>query len=56
MKPARLIATRLSKEGFGTPLQILQMPVGIVIDALHYSNFLGDYERTFANLNKDSSP
>lgn len=56
MKPARLIAARLSKEGFGTPVEILRMPADVVMEAVHYSNFLNDYERTHAQLNKETPP
>lgn len=48
-----LIALRLAKEGFGTPTQILDMPSDVVLSALEYLTFLGDYEDTMIELNKD---
>ena len=53
MDPARLIALRLAKEGFGTPEQIENMRTDIVLDALQYSTFLADYEATYVELNKE---
>ena len=55
MDPARLVAFRLSEHGFGTPVQVLSMPVDIVLDALNYSTFKVDYERAYTELNKPSS-
>lgn len=55
MNPALLTALRLSKEGFGTPTEILAMPVGVVLGALNYSQFAGDYEAAFIELNKTKS-
>ena len=52
MDSADLAALKLSKEGFGTPDQILNMDADLVLSALEYSNFLGDYETTAAELNK----
>jgi hypothetical protein len=52
MDPVRLTALKLAKEGFGTPEQIEQMPTDIVLDAIEYVTFLGDYETTAAELNK----
>lgn len=53
MDPWRLFACRLSKEGYGTVEQIEEMRADRVIDLLEYSNFLGDYEATSHELNKD---
>jgi hypothetical protein len=52
MNPARLIAVRLAKEGFGSPVAILRTPVSMVLDMLNYSNFLADYSETAGELNK----
>jgi hypothetical protein len=53
MESEMLIALRLSKDGFGTPQQILEMRSDIVLSALEYTAFLGDYEDTMIELNKD---
>lgn len=55
MDPALLVALRLSKDGYGTPEQILRMPVGIVLAAIEYSTFLVDYENTVIAMNRDDS-
>lgn len=52
MDPALLTAVRLSKAGYGTPDQILHMPVDVVLAAMEYTAFLDDYETTFRELNK----
>lgn len=52
MDTARLIAVRLSKEGFGTMQAILNSPTPDVLDMLHYSNFLADVQETAGELNK----
>lgn len=52
MNPAILTALRLSKAGFGTPTDILRMPVGVVLGASNYSQFLGEYEAAYYELNK----
>lgn len=52
MDSALFTALRLSKAGFGTPDQILRMPVSVVLGALQYVTFLSDYEATFVELNK----
>lgn len=54
MDAARLIAVRLSKEGYGTPAQILASPAPDVLDMLHYSNFLADVNETAAELNREA--
>lgn len=52
MDTAMLVALRLSKEGFGTPEEILAMPTDIVLAALEYSGFASDYEETMMEINK----
>ena len=54
MDSSVLIALRLSKDGFGTPEQILAMPSDLVLSALEYSGFLADYEEAVIDLNKES--
>lgn len=54
MDSGRLIALRLSKDGFGTVEQIEQMPSDMVMDALEYANFLNEYEQTAIELNRDT--
>ena len=51
MDEAQLVALRLSKEGFGSPVDILAMPTDIVLAALEYSTFISDYEQTAHVLN-----
>jgi len=52
MEESTLVALRLSKEGYGSPVAILDMPADIVLAALEYSNFCSDYEETAHELNK----
>lgn len=52
MPPEMLIACRLSKEGFGTPQQILEMDTDIVMAALEYSTFRQEFESTYEILNR----
>lgn len=55
MEDELLIPIRLAREGFGgTPQQIGDMRVDLVIGALHYSTFLSDYEETFTQINKET--
>ncbi len=51
MDEATLVSLRLAKEGYGTPTDILQMPTDIVLSALDYVSFIGDYEQTSHCLN-----
>jgi hypothetical protein len=52
MDEAMIVSLRLSKEGFGSPEAILNMPTDIVLAALEYSGFIADYESTYTELNK----
>ena len=54
MKPARIVALRLAKEGFGggNPEAILGMRSSTVLDMLNYSNFTNDYHDAAAELNR----
>ena len=54
MNRSLLVALRLSKEGFGTPTQILRMPVSVVLGALNYSQFIVDYQNAYTELNKQT--
>lgn len=47
-----VVALRLSKEGFGRPDEILDMATDVVLAALDYSVFIGDYEQTASVLNQ----
>lgn len=53
MDSEMLVALRLAKEGFGTPEAILAMPTDIVLSALEYAGFVGDYEETMIEMNKE---
>ena len=54
MNPALLVALRLSKAGFGTPVEILRMPVSVVLGALEFVSFQAQYEDAYYELNKQS--
>lgn len=49
-----IIALRLAKAGYmgGDPTQVMRSPVDTVVAMLHYENFLGDYERTWVQMNR----
>lgn len=36
----------------GDPRKVLSAPVDVVVSMLHYENFLGDYERTYVQMNR----
>lgn len=50
-----LIALRLAKAGYagGDPERILKMRADIVIAALQYEGFIGDYEAAYIELNRE---
>ena len=48
----RLNALRLSKAGYGSVEEILNMPVDIVLDILSYETFLSEFEVACYELNK----
>jgi hypothetical protein len=52
MDPALLTAIRLSREGFGTPQEILHMPADVVLAALEFVTFQDEYEATVRELNR----
>lgn len=54
MDEGRVVALRLSKEGFGTVEQIEAMAADVVLDALEYAGFLGDYQETMIELNRET--
>lgn len=53
MEFERIVALRLSKEGYGRPDEILGMPADLVLEALEYSGFLGEYQDAMIQLNKE---
>jgi hypothetical protein len=46
------IAIKLSKAGYGTIEEIMDMRADLVLAALEYELFLHDYEKEFIALNK----
>lgn len=51
MDEAMLVGLRLAKEGYGSPVEVLAMPTDVVLAALEYVTFIGDYEQTAHVLN-----
>ena len=49
-----VIALRLSKEGFGTPEDILKSSSDLVLAEVEYIKFCKDYEEVFYELNKEA--
>lgn len=48
-----LVYFRLCKEGYAASISdAMTLDSRTVLQALHYENFLSDYERAFAELNK----
>lgn len=47
-----LIALRLSKEGFGSPTEILEMPTDLVLAADEFSRFCAIYRETTEEMNR----
>lgn len=43
---------RLVKLGYGTLIQVREMNAREVLQALHYEDFLAEYEAAFYDLNK----
>lgn len=52
MDPALLLAVRLSKEGHGSPQQILRSPTRHVFAMMHYSNAMSDAQDAATELNR----
>lgn len=48
-------ALRLSKEGYGTPVEILAMPTDIVLAAEEFSRFAAEYRETAEEMNRPPS-
>ena len=50
-----MVALRLAKAGYcgGDPERILGMRADLVMAALQYESFIGDYERTYLELNRE---
>jgi len=48
------MALKLSKAGYGTPEEILNMRADIVIHALVYEGFCFDYNQAFIYMNNSS--
>ena len=57
MKRSLLVALRLAKEGFmgGNPDAILKAPTATVIAMMEYTNYVGEYQETYMELNKEGS-
>lgn len=55
MDTALLMAVRLSKEGYGSPQQILDSPVRHVLAMLNYSNVLADAQETAGEINREAA-
>lgn len=49
-------AARLSKEGFGTIEQILNMAANLVIELIHFTRYRVEFEETFTILNRKDKP
>ncbi len=51
---ARFVAMRLAKQGYfgGDPQKILDAPIDIVLDIMHYEAFESDYMQVYDELNK----
>ena len=47
------VALSLSKAGYGTPEQIMEMNAEIVMSALDYENFKNEYEQEYMQLNRE---
>lgn len=45
---------RLSKAGYGSIKELMELPSDVVLTALEYDNFVIDMEKAFIELNKDS--
>jgi hypothetical protein len=52
MRPARLIAARLSRDGYGSAIDLLNAPASVVLDMDEHSRFCGEYAEAYAQLNK----
>lgn len=52
MEPDLLIALRLAADGYGTPKQIMEMPVDLVMAALEYVTFKATFEETAYEMNR----
>lgn len=55
MDEALGVAVRLARQGYGggDPRVILRMPSSVVVTAVHYENFLADYEAAYVELNRE---
>lgn len=52
METARLIALRLSRDGYGRADEILAMDSDLAMDALNHSRFVYDYEAAYREMHK----
>lgn len=50
---ALLIAVKLAKAGYGSPVEILKFPTRVVLLALENERFVREYEDAFIALNKE---
>ena len=50
-----IVALRVAKEGFygGDVERVLNAPADIVLNCIHYIKFLGDYENSYIEINKE---
>ena len=55
MDEAVFVACRLSKEGFGTVNELLEMAADLVIDMIHFTKYRSEFEETYAALNRKDS-
>ncbi len=47
------LALKLSKAGYGSPMDILKWPVQAALDALDFEHMCTDYEVSLAEMNRD---
>ncbi len=52
MDPAKIIALRLCREGYGDYRALLRSPSRDVIDMLVHANFLADFNETAGEINR----
>ena len=53
MDEATFAALRLSTEGRGSFREIMETPVNVVMDMIHFSRFCADWDHTHLHLNKE---
>jgi hypothetical protein len=52
-----MVALRLAKAGYagGDPERVLRMRADIVVSALQYEAFVGDFEKAYIELNREEN-